>query len=238
MTSMSESFVDLSYRGLALGKRIKLTQVRPNAGYLELATPMPVGTTIGIASDDGVLLEALVAEVHEQLGNDGAAPGMLVKPKLDADAARAWWKQRVSLADDKPMPPPDAEGRVTVVSRRMSGDVAVPQVMDDGRNTAVMSAIDDSPAAAASLSSTGELPVLAGEPTDPSLPRISAEMAAQNPIVDDGKRTMMMDAVDLAALGLDPAASSGSMPAITDEDSGGTGSGDTGGKPKKKKKKR
>jgi hypothetical protein len=253
MTSMSESFVDLSYRGLALGKRIKLTQVRPTAGYLELPTPMPVGTTIGIATDDGVLLEAMVAEVHEQVAGESKTPGMLVKPKLDADTARAWWKQRVSVTEEKPMPAPDAEGRVTVVSRRMSGDVAVPEMQDDGRNTAVMSTIDDSPRAALSVAaatasddipaaidesaSSGELPVIAGEPTDPSLPRISVEMAAQNPIVDDGKRTMMMDAVDLEALGLSPASSSGSMPAITDEDSGGAGD-QSGSKSKKKKKKR
>jgi hypothetical protein len=161
-----------------------------------------------------------------------AAPGMLVKPKLDADAQRAWWKQRVSLTEEKAMPAPDSEGRVTVLSRRMSGDVSVPEMMDDGRNTAVMSVIDDSASAAAMIdasASSGEMPVITGEPTDPSLPRISAEIAAQNPIVDDGKHTMMMDAVDLAALGLDPASSSGSMPAITDEDSGGK---------KKKKKKR
>jgi hypothetical protein len=237
MTSMSESFVDLSYRGLALGKRIKLTQVRPTAGYLELPTPMPVGTTIGIATDDGVLLEALVAEVREQASGTDAVPGMVVRPKLDADAARAWWKQRVSLAEDKPMPAPDAEGRVTVVSRRTT-ETAAPQVQDDGRNTAVMSTIDDSagmPTAEPSPSASDELPIM-GEPTDPSLPRISAEMAAQNEIVDDGKRTMMMDAIDLEALGLNPAASSGSMPAVTDEDSGGTSG--TESKSKKKKKKR
>jgi hypothetical protein len=231
MTSMSESFVDLSYRGLALGKRIKLTQVRPTAGYLELPTPMPVGTMIGIATDDGVLLEATVAEVKEQVTGADVVPGMVVRPKLEADAARAWWKQRVTVSEEKVMPAPDAAGRVTVVSRRTSGDTAAPDVIDDGRNTAVMSTIDDS----ASPSASGELPV-SGEPTDPSLPRISVEMAAQNPIVDDGKRTMMMDAIDLEALGLNPASSSGSMPAVTDEDSGGTDKTDS--KSKKKKKKR
>jgi hypothetical protein len=239
MTSMSESFVDLSYRGLALGKRIKLTQVRPTAGYLELPTPMPVGTTIGIATDDGVLLEATVAEVREQTAGSDAAPGMLVKPKLDADAARTWWKQRVSVAEHKAMPAPDAEGKVTVVSRRMTSEVSVPEMVDDGRNTAVMSTVDDSPRAVLpdelAASSSREMPVEPGEPTDPSLPRISVEMAAQNPIVDDGKRTMMMDAIDLEALGLSPASSSGSMPAVTDEDSGGTA---TDSKSKKKKKKR
>lgn len=226
---MSESFVDLTYRGLALGKRIKLTQVRPAAGYLEMPTPMPVGTTIGIAAEDGIVLEATVAEIHEQVGNSDRAPGMLVKPKLDADAARAWWKQRVSIPEEPVAPAADADGKVTVRSRRMS-EGGVPDLIDDGRNTAVMSVIDDTATAAA----VEETTTIAAA-TDPSLPRVTAEIAAaaDTPIVDDGKRTMMMDAVDLAALGLDPAASSNGMPAASEEDSGPQTSG---GKKKKKKK--
>lgn len=226
---MSESFVDLTYRGLALGKRIKLTQVRAAAGYLEMPTPMPVGTTIGIAAEDGLVLEATVAEIHEQVGNSDRAPGMLVKPKLDADAARAWWKQRVSIPEEPVAPAADADGKVTVRSRRMS-EGGVPDLIDDGRNTAVMSVIDDTATAAA----VEETTTIAAA-TDPSLPRVTAEIAAaaDTPIVDDGKRTMMMDAVDLAALGLDPAASSNGMPAASDEDSGPQTSG---GKKKKKKK--
>ena len=233
---MSESFVDLSYRGLGLGKRIKLTQVRAATGYLEVPAPMPVGTTLGIATDDGVLLEVTVTEVHEQVGGTDKPPGMVVKPKLEADAARAWWKQRVSLKDEK-MPAASADGKVTVVSRRNTADNAVPELMDDGRNTAVMEVVDDTKVA--------DLP--ADGPTDRSVPSISAEMAAvrdSNPnLVDDGKRTMMMDAVDLAALGLDPSTSSPSLPAATDSgqfpaddpDSGVTDPGN-GGKKKKKKK--
>lgn len=226
MTAMSESFVDLSYRGLALGKRIKLTQVRPTAGFLEMPTPMPVGTMIGIATEDGVLLEATVAEVHEQVMAGGKTPGMLVKPRLEADAARTWWTQHVTVTDEPQVPAADADGKVTVRARRRTADGGIPELIDDGRNTAVMDAIDDTQLAPA------------GEPTDPSLPRVSAEMAAQTPIVDDGKRTMMMDAVDLEALGLDPSTSSNSMPAATDEDSGGTSTNGNGNGDKKSKKKR
>lgn len=228
MAVMSESFVDLSYRGLALGKRIKLTQVRPTTGYLELPTPMPVGTTIGIATDDGVLLEATVAEVREQVTGSERAAGMLVKPKLDADAVRTWWKDRVSMPEaEKVAPQAAADGTVTVVSRRR-GESAVPEIMDDGRNTAVMSVIDDATVA--------EVPI---ETTDPSLPRISQEITAvAQPIVDDGKRTIAMDAVDLAALGLDPASSSGSMPAARDSGQFPTVDDDSSGGGKKKKKKK
>lgn len=204
---MGDAFVDLSYRGLVLGKRIKLTQVRATTGYLEMPTPMPVGTSIEIATDEGVLLEALVAEIREQVAGLTTPPGMIVKPKLEGDAQRTWWTQHAERIA-KEAPPPDVEGKVTVRSPRMSGQMAVPELVDDGRNTAVMDAISDA------------------EVIDVPLRESNPEV----PIVDDGKRTVAMDVVDLAALGLDPASSSGSMPVVKDEDSSG--------KSKKKKKKR
>src|SRR5450755_3602502 len=104
---MSESFVDLTYRGLVLGKRVKLTQVRPSTGYLELPTPMPVGTSIGIASEDGAFdALAIVTESIEQVSGRDGVPGMTVRPRLDGDAV-AWWKSRVALPDVvKPEPAP------------------------------------------------------------------------------------------------------------------------------------
>src|SRR5262245_34943158 len=141
MPSMSESLVDLSYRGLNLGKRIKLTQVRPSTGFLEMPAPMPVGTSIGIATEDGVLFEAVVSEILEQISGEGRAPGMLVKPKLEADSARGWWKQRVSMPElakaEKPVPQADAGGKVTIARR----ETVPPQLADDGRSTSVMEVI-------------------------------------------------------------------------------------------------
>src|SRR3569833_2416655 len=60
--AMSESFVDLTYRGLTLGRKVKLTQVRPSSGILEHVSPMLVGTSIVIASDDGSLFDAVVTD--------------------------------------------------------------------------------------------------------------------------------------------------------------------------------
>jgi len=213
---MSESFVDLSYRGLSLGKRVKLTQVRPTTGYVEVPAPMPVGTPIGIATDDGVLIEALVAEVREQITGVEQIPGMVVKPKLEADAARSWWQERVTMPElEKSAPQADAGGRVTLVSRRE----AVPQLADDGRNTSQVTAVvDDEVPAAERL-------------TNPGMPAMPESVDV--PIVDDGRRTIAMDAVDLAALGLDPS-TTGSIPVIADEEDSGPES--TGGKKKKKRK--
>src|SRR5947209_4806845 len=101
MPAMIETFVDLTYRGLPLGRRVKLTQVRPSTAYLELAAPMPVGTAIGILTDDTVAVDAQVIEVHEQAD---APPGMLVRPKLVGEAALSWWQARVALPELAPKP--------------------------------------------------------------------------------------------------------------------------------------
>jgi ABC-type antimicrobial peptide transport system permease subunit len=75
---VSESFVDLTYRGLPLGRRIKLTEIRPSTGYLELPAPMPVGTTFAIATDEGLAIEAIVAGVHEQAPWMSLSPGVAI----------------------------------------------------------------------------------------------------------------------------------------------------------------
>jgi len=237
---MSETFVDLSYRGLALGKRIKLTQVRPATGYLEMPTPMPVGTTIGLTTDEGLQLEAIVAEVHEQVGGSETVAGMLVRPRFDANATEAWWKARTALPDaklDKPAPAADAGGTVTVKSPRMTGELAVPAVIDDGRSTAVMDAIPPETSDAMAPYDT--------DPVMPVLPRdTNPNIAAANGGEDDTKSTMMMDAVDLAALGL--SSQSGQMAAVKPEDYAddatpeaiGDKSDPSGGTKAKKKRKR
>jgi len=100
--AVSESFVDLSYRGLPLGRRIKLTQVRPSTAYLEMPTPMPVGTKIQIHTDDGLVLEALVRDLHEQVGGSDRPPGMTIAPALGDDKALEWWHAHVTLPEAEP----------------------------------------------------------------------------------------------------------------------------------------
>jgi len=169
---MSESFVDLSYRGLALGRRIKLTQVRGATGYLEMPTPMPVGTTIAIATDEGVQIEALVAEVHEQTGGSDRTPGMVVRPALDASSAASdWWSARAT---------PDA----------------VPAAPVEDSRTMVMQAM------VVSESGPVETEIVDLRDTNPTLAAVRDTSPGMHAVEDDGKRTMAMDAVDLQALGL------------------------------------
>ena len=199
--AMADVFVDLGYRGLSIAKRTKLAQVRPSTGYLETAAPMPVGSMIVIEIEDGIAIEASVVEVREVATSD-RAPGMLVKPKLDG-AAATWWKARVELPDLSKTTLPGV--LATVVPKGRDRDDAAPELMDDGRNPAVT-----------------EIPVDA-----------IAELGARdsNPnLLDDGKKTTMMDAIDLAALGLSSSSPSGQMPVVTgDEDSGGNGNGSSNG---------
>ncbi len=250
MPAMSESFVDLSYRGLALARRIKLTQVRPSSGFLEMPTPMPVGTTLGIATDDGVLLEAVVTEIHEQIGGGDKVPGMLVRPNLTIEAQDAWWRSRIALpevkAESKAPPPADADGKVTLVSPRMSGQGAVPELMDDGRDTGVMDAVDLEMAARSEAGASGSRAAtevdteIADIPLDPGPrgPRDTLAIPMGQPMTpEEGPRTTAMDAVDLAALGLET--SSDSLPAVKPEDyADAPPEKSDGGKPKKKRSKK
>lgn len=125
---MSGWFVDLTYRGLALAHRTRLVD-RPgggdarSAGFLELAAPMPVGTILTLATDEGVSFEVTVTEVVEQ-----ATPGMVVTP-VRSPASEAWWGGRVGSIE---VAPP-----VDVVHPKRRDDEAA-KLVDDGKKTAVM----------------------------------------------------------------------------------------------------
>ena len=218
---MSESFVDLTYRGLALGRRVKLTQVRPSTGYLEIPAPMPVGTAIAIATDDGVQTAAIVAAVHEQVGGSDRAPGMLVTPALDTEAARAWWSARVTLPELVAAPAAAPAGGMVLPKR----PAAVPELVDDGVHTAAMDAI--------------------ATPADDGGGSAGSAGSDDARLVDDGKRTTAMDAVDLEALGLGTSASSAGSPAgPTGDDDDESPAGDApdskpgGGSVQRRKRKR
>ncbi len=223
---MIESFVDLTYRGLPLGRRVKLTQVRPSTGYLEFPAPMPVGTAIAIATDEGIVLDAIVTAIHEQVGGSDRTPGMTMSPTLADDAARSWWRARVALPEEElaaprnrpltvrprshtiPQPPPPA----ALVVPAFEAEPEPP-----GRKTRVMEAVGQDEIA---------------EEIEPSVPD-----AGEHAVIDDGKRTSAMAAVDLGALGLEVAPDE--SPAAPDDD-GSPGDDDkpSSGLVKKRKKKR
>lgn len=250
---VGESFVDLTYRGLPLGRRIKLTQIRPSAGFLELPAPMPVGTRIGISAGDGVALEAIVTQVIEQSSGSERAPGMTVALALAEgapdDAGRAWWRERSSPEDAAavaavpaavpaaPAPDPAVALARTRTTSAISGapPVSAPPV-DDARPTEEMAP----PAAVAptvvvaATKTVEEVPsLLASErPTnamDPDVLQQLVDASSELPLVDDGKKTIMMRSVDLSALGLETGSSgqfSTSRDEVAEGEDGDTGEGE------------
>jgi hypothetical protein len=211
-----ESFVDLTYRGLLLGRRIKLGQVRPSSGYLELATPMPVGTHVAIASDEGVTIDATVIWVYEQVAGSDRAPGMIVAPVLAADPAAAWWKARVTLPDDDaprmraPRPRP-----VTVRPRPKTLSTPPPEDTVTIEVPAIVADLNARVAAAAGLAPGGDV----AEPRTAvmnAIDQVQIEQLTRSPdaeaptpsigehiVIDDGHQTILMEAIDPSDLGIE-----------------------------------
>jgi hypothetical protein len=240
-----ESFVDLTYRGLSLGRRVRLSQVRPSSGFLELPAPMPVGTAIGVTTDDGATFEAMVTSIHEQVAGSERSPGMTVTPALTGDAPAAWWAARVSLPDDARPRTVTAGGRsrpVTVRPRSHSATDALraAEVATTDEVPTVVADLDALVAAAAAApgpvdvtdARTIVMPVIELEADAPpegegdgeaggdpgarfaASPVRTPEIAevpevpmmrhtGEHAVVDDGNRTMIMESIDPATLGID-----------------------------------
>lgn len=220
-----ESFVDLTYRGLSLGRRVRLSQVRPSAGYLELPAPMPVGAQIAIVAEDGTAFDAVVTGVHEQVTGSDRTPGMTVSPALAAGPASAWWAARVSLPEDeapRAAPATPARGRPSTVRPRSHTDPAkggategptdeVPTIIadldarvaaaagvaprPDGDRSAIPTMIMPLAEIEALTAASGDAD---GEP-DPALLQTASDYAVH----DDGRRTVHMASLDPASLGIE-----------------------------------
>ena len=257
---MIESFVDLTYRGLALGRRIKLTEMRPSTAFVELATPMPVGTPVAIVTEDGLALDATVTWIHEQVAGAERAPGMVVTPVLTGEAAAAWWQARVALPDDdrprsrpsrsRPVtlrprsntersktttdrsPPPEhisPDDVPTVTTAPISAATGAegPSIIADLAARVTAAAGLDLPGPqvraphAPHFSETNDRPTLAMPAIDASrLAQATMRSTGQHDVVDDGKPTMIMEAIDPATLGFDLSGSADApAPAIGDEPS-------------------
>jgi hypothetical protein len=224
-----ESFVDLTYRGLSLGRRVRLNQVRPSTGYLELAAPMPVGSEIAIAADDGTAFDAVVTAVYEQVTGSERTPGMTVAPALAAEAASAWWAARVNLPDDDALRPRAATGSArsrppTVRPRSHTTPTPPPPPSEatieattdevptiiadlDARVTAAAGLAarpaDDRNAMHTMVMPLSEIEALTAASADPDSDSDSAAVPADDHVViDDGKRTVIMQPLDPVALGL------------------------------------
>ena len=197
---MIETVVDLTYRGLPLGRRIKLTQVRPTSGVLELAAPMPVGTQLAIASDDGLVVDATVVWVHEQVTGGERPAAMVVSPVL-AEPAAAWWSARVTLPDEDWAAQRTPRGRpVTVRPRSQTLPTPPPAAAATEEVPTIVADLDARVLAAAGLAP--ERQAVRQEPPSQVAPLAAREVAirrtGEHEVVDDGRHTLLMPAVDLA----------------------------------------
>ena len=170
---MIESFVDLTYRGLSLGRRVKLTSVSAGTGYLETPAPMPVGTSIALATDEGLTLVAIVRAVHEQVGGSERVPGMLVAPGLDQAEHAAWWTARIAPEGPAAPAPDPVEPPRTLTVRPRSHTIPEPLVMatlsEDaaGGRTVAMSVVIPDEVAASEPEQVGATQVM--DAVDPEL---------------------------------------------------------------------
>jgi hypothetical protein len=217
---MGESFVDLSYRGLDLGKRLKLTDFHVDAGYVEIPLPMPVGTRVEIATDDGMRIEAMVTHVHEQVAGSDRKPGMRLVPSLTGKAKEWWTSQvdRAAVAREEQRARHRRESQLQVAEEIAAAQAAAAEAAAAAKAAAAAEPVEPmSPANTArgiGVVGVTDTPAAAmGRPTmqmSPETLQAALAAAADDGLVDDGKRTEMMAAVEPSSV------SSGSFPVVDD----------------------
>jgi hypothetical protein len=201
---MSDAFVDVSWRGLEVGKRIKLHAVHPaelGGAYLDHGTPMPVGTALMIRTDEGLEIAATVVRVHEQVGGSTEVPGMQVVPKALEGEAKAWW----SKLELPPSPAPAAAPvPVPVPASPPPSPPSDPRAEITNRPTLTMSTVEMERALAAAgapvnsdASRTELMPAINSDTLDGV---VVDTTAVDDGLVDDGRRTMAMSAIDISAI--------------------------------------
>jgi hypothetical protein len=224
MAGMSgEVFVDVTYRGLELGRRLKLREVGPSTAYLEHGTPMPVGAQVLLSTEHGLSIPVTVVRVHEQVAGAEMPPGMRVQASGLEGAAASWWRDLVSRDDPQipeveaaPMrrarplePPPMAPPPAAEVAAEPPPTEKLPVVdeADDDRPTTMMAAV-------APPDESGD--------TDPGASQGGNGHTDRSP-----SRTTVMSAQEIReAIGTDPSAQAPTD--SSDDEVTGTGNGETG----------
>lgn len=95
-----ERFVDVTYLGIELGRRLRLDSGASGKAYLHFNAPMPIGTALTIATDEGLSIPARVLEVQEQVAGAERPPGMKIRAGDLTGDAKTWW---IELAGETPL---------------------------------------------------------------------------------------------------------------------------------------
>ncbi len=122
----AEQFVNVTCRGLEVGKSLKLLDFGPSTAFLEAAAPVPVGSPLEIITDSGLTIAAKVVRVQEQVAGAETPPGMRVAVELGSKA-KGWWAEQVSRTD--PVIPEPLRRPVNTVPAAADAD-AIPTEAD------------------------------------------------------------------------------------------------------------
>lgn len=247
--------MDVSWRGLEVGKRVKLHAVRADNAYVDHAAPMPVGTVLAIRTDEGLEITASVVRVHEQVGGSSEVPGMQIVPLDLAGAAQAWWTARVEAAPPpvqvvaEPPAPVAVQAPAPVAPSPVAALAAAPEYDPRAEITSRPTLTVNTVEVARVLAATGQsMPntdasrteVMTAMPDpDAVVDGVVETTASDDGLVDDGRRTMVMSSVDIAAV-VEAAEAETSGPVNGDDDgpSGDGPSSDGNGAPAGGKRKR
>lgn len=168
---MSEVLIDVAWRGLEVGRQVPLHELTDDHGRVDVALPMPVGTTVSVRTGDGLEIPAVVSRVHEQSSSGGETAGMVLSPQLD-DRARAWWSARVAeRADEVPTPSTASAGDEPAVMIVAAADpTARPTMVYQAMSLADIAAV---PTAASPTPTPVAAPVVAPAPAPVVAPPVS-----------------------------------------------------------------
>jgi hypothetical protein len=141
-------FVDVTYRGLRVATRARLTESSPGVGFVEVEAPLPVGTTLKLAGD--TTADARVTGVVEQEAGAKSPPGMRIvwgekaapaRPAAEA-VAEAVKPAAVSVAE-----------AVTLTDVRVPASVAAAAAESPSESESASESESDSESAAAAADS-------------------------------------------------------------------------------------
>jgi hypothetical protein len=188
-----DAFVDVAYRGLEVGRRLKLQDVGPRTAHLEHGTPMPVGCELAIRTDAGLTIRVTVIRVHEQVAGAELTPGMRVKAEDLEGATAGWWEALVSREDPEipelpvgPMVPmPRGDEQIAEAPEPEETEVVQPRAHD----TTVMNV----PELAAVLAA-------AEEAEDREAQGSGNGAAGKRDLAPQAGRTMVMSAAEIEAI--------------------------------------
>ncbi len=95
-----ELFVDVRYRGLECGSKLRIEDFAASQAYLHHPLPMPVGSPLLVDTGEGLEIPVTVSRVCEQVAGNDKPAGMFVRPQALTDLAQSWWDERVARTEE------------------------------------------------------------------------------------------------------------------------------------------